>query len=407
MGRRGPYSGLAAAGRGCHHGNACRPSVGAMTGLRSFDGGSRLVPWVVTAIGAYDALYLGLWLARGDSPRFGDFFALWTFGRFALTQPLPGIYDPAGLQAFQHSLDAGFSAAYPFFYPPSFLLLAVPIGWLPLVPAWLIWCCSTALLYIAAALGRRWRHRAAAALLVAPTTLLCIVAGQSGLLTGALMLGGLRLVRGHPWAGGALLGLLVLKPQLGLLIPVALVAAGEWRAVAAAALAAAAAIGLAVLAFGGDIWLVWAQTLAATADLALRHRDEVVRMMPTVAGGLFDLGLPDGVVRVLQLVAGLAAALVTWRAFRRGVTAEAAAVLTMATFLATPYAYIYDLPMVTGALVLLALTRRLSLAEATLCCLISVVPLGMLSHRLPLVEPALLAAAVGWLAYGPPAVRPR
>lgn len=358
----------------------------------------RAMGLLLVAIGVYDALYLGMWLARGDSPRFGDFFGLWMFGAFALVEPAAGIYDPEALQRFQQAVDPAFTGAYPFFYPPSFLLLAVPLALLPLGYAWLGWCVATLALYITAVLGWAWRSLAAAALLVAPTTLLCFVAGQSGLLMGALMIGGLRALPARPWLGGVLLGLLAIKPQLGLLALVALLAAGQWRAIAAAGLTAAGVAGATGLAFGWHIWAVWTQTIPLGMKLVLHNRAEIIDLMPTVTAGLFQLGMPEGPTRLIQLAATIAVCWATWRAFRSGVSPNAIAVLAMATFLATPYGFVYDMPMVTGALVLVILARQPAVWEAALFGLIAVVPLMMLRTGLPLVEPILLGAGIAVLS---------
>jgi hypothetical protein len=40
---------------------------------------SRAMGLLLIAIGICNAFYLVIWLARVDSPRFGDFFGLWTF----------------------------------------------------------------------------------------------------------------------------------------------------------------------------------------------------------------------------------------------------------------------------------------------------------------------------------------
>ena len=48
--------------------------------------------------------------------------------------------------------------------------------------------------------------------------------------TAALFGGGLSLLERRPLLAGGLLGLLIYKPQLGLLIPVALLAGRHWRA---------------------------------------------------------------------------------------------------------------------------------------------------------------------------------
>src|SRR5579859_3471284 len=62
---------------------------------------------------------------------FGDFFAMWSFGRFALGHPAARIYDPDALQAFQRAL-APASGRMPFPYPPFYLLFLAPLGLAPI-----------------------------------------------------------------------------------------------------------------------------------------------------------------------------------------------------------------------------------------------------------------------------------
>jgi hypothetical protein len=56
------------------------------------------------------------------------------------------------------------------------------------------------------------------------------VGGQNSTWTAALFGGGLSLLERRPLLAGRLLGLLIYKPQLGLLIQVALLAGRHWRA---------------------------------------------------------------------------------------------------------------------------------------------------------------------------------
>jgi len=77
-----------------------------------------------------------------------------------------------------------------------------------------------------------------------PAALWNFTAGQNGFLTAALIGGALVLMQRRPWLAGVCLGLLSYKPQFGLLFPVALVAAAQWRVIGAGAFTAA---GMAVL----------------------------------------------------------------------------------------------------------------------------------------------------------------
>ena len=60
--------------------------------------------------------------------------------------------------------------------------------------------------------------------LALPPVLVNAITGQAGFLTAALFVGGMALLPKRPFAGGLLLGLLVVKPQLGLVLPFALLA---------------------------------------------------------------------------------------------------------------------------------------------------------------------------------------
>src|SRR4029077_284984 len=79
-----------------------------------------------------------------------------------------------------------------------------------------------------------WLHLGS--LILAPAVAFNIGSGQNAFLTSALLIGGFILLPSRPGAGGVLLGVLTYKPQLWLLAPVALVAAREWRALAATVL---------------------------------------------------------------------------------------------------------------------------------------------------------------------------
>ena len=65
----------------------------------------------------------------------------------------------------------------------------------------------------------------------------------------------------RPIVSGILFGCLAYKPQFALVIPVALLAAGQWRAIAAAAGTVIALVAVTSLAFGWDIWLAFAASM--------------------------------------------------------------------------------------------------------------------------------------------------
>ena len=173
--------------------------------------------------------------------RFGphDAFLLWSFGRFALTHPVAGLYDDAALHTFQSAVRGetiqGGDATY-YYYPPPFAFLLAPLSLLPSAPAYLVFQSVSFAAFAAATFsGGHWQPRLAM-LAILPATWVALASGQNGFLSAALLIGGMRLSGIRPVLGGILLGLLAYKPQLGLLVPVALTASGSWRAMAAAGL---------------------------------------------------------------------------------------------------------------------------------------------------------------------------
>jgi len=78
--------------------------------------------------------------------------------------------------------------------------------------------------------------------------------GQNGLLTAGLFAGALATLDHRPWIAGVLFGLLIYKPQFGLMIPLALLASGRWRTIVAAAATMALLVLTTLLVFGPEIW---------------------------------------------------------------------------------------------------------------------------------------------------------
>jgi hypothetical protein len=326
-------------------------------------------------------LFMGLRaLATGSGfHRYGDFYALWASG-FIAHEGQPALnYDSDALHLRQAVLGMNPRAYNPFPYPPTFLLMLAPLGALGLAAAFALFMGSTFALYLWAMTGGRLRSapRWLGALL-APATTIALISGQSGFLSGALMLGGLRLAGSRPIVAGVLFGLLAYKPQLGVLVPIALISAGLWRTIAAAAAATLACAALSNLAFGSDIWAIWLRQLLDYSG----HFDPVNHLMPTIEANVRMLGAPAKLALIVQVAVSLPVAILVWRAFRDGVTERAAALLVVGTFLATPHAFNYDMPMMTAAVVWyfeesLRVRRGIALGEALALALALILPFAM------------------------------
>jgi hypothetical protein len=310
---------------------------------------------------SYFGLYVAAMVSRTGPARFGDFFALWADGRLLHTDAPKELYDSATLFARQIALGMPPDGSTPFAYPPSFLSVLWPLGLLSYTAAYAAFMGTTFCLYVLAVVLPRPHLALALIAIVAPTSILTLAAGQSGFLAAALFLGGMRLATAHPARpvlGGVLIGLLAYKPQLGLLVPVALAAAGQWRCIGAA-LATVFLVALASsAAFGWHIWADWLAAMPAFSAQFARESTEILYLMPTLTAALRMVGAAPSLVGPMQAALALAAAVWVWRACRRGSAPRALLVLVIGTFLAAPYAFVYDLPLLTGA-VLLFIDHRL------------------------------------------------
>ncbi len=328
----------------------------------------------------------------GHLPLYGDFFALWSYAKVIATHPVAELYDFAVLHARQIDLGMDPAQIFPFPYPPIFIFLVSPLSLFQYEVDYLIWTFGTLALLVWVV----WKTCSRLplclfGLIVAPVTTATIFAGQGGFLAASLMTAGIRITSSRPIVAGILLGLLSYKPQLGLLIPVALAAAGLWTVFAAACITVIGMAAAATLAFGSDIWATWLAMLPAYADL-FDNVTTPLKSRPTIMANLQLLGVPLIWARAVQATVSAAVAIVVWRCFRRNTaptgldvakrrlrvlsslpsrtmtrkviavgntktrTADtgrlAAAALLVGTVLTTPHAFVYDLPMVTVAMVL-------------------------------------------------------
>jgi len=343
--------------------------------------GFKLYVAVLAALGATYTVLCIKAMATGALYGFADFHALWVSGVLAHDGQALVNYDDAALHAKQVAMGIDAHRINPFPYPPTLLLLLAPLGALPLPLAfWLFIGLTGASFVIAMAAGRwkdfRWPLMAVAA----PATGIAIVAGQSGLLTGALMIGGFRLATSRPLLAGVLFGLLTFKPQLGVLIPVALLSAGLWRVAASAFLTTLVGVVVSGLLFGFDLWPAWWRQLRDYAG----GYDVVVSLMPTVYANVLKTSAGPLAAAIEQGVVSVAVGYVVWRAFREGVTERAMALVFVGTFLATPHAFNYDMPMTSAAIAAYLIARyemaqRLTLVETLAAASAYLTPFAILA----------------------------
>jgi hypothetical protein len=278
----------------------------------------------------------------GGAPLFYDFSAFYEAGALAKSGQAVKAYDSAAMIATEQAAFPGSTLRLPWNYPPVFLLLLAPLAALPYAAAWVAWSGTTYGAFLLATRrlverGRAWL------LLLAPGAAVNLFFGQNGLLTTALMAGGVLALDRRPMLGGAILGLLIYKPQFAVLAPVLLLCVFNWKALFGAA-ASVAALTLASLAAFGLAPAMAFVELALHPATVVSSSSSDWRAVPTVATMARTLGLGAPVTSLCQwsvaLAATIAAAFV-WRSTRD--PARRLGALAAATLLVAPYLRGYDL----------------------------------------------------------------
>jgi alpha-1,2-mannosyltransferase len=289
------------------------------------------------------------WIVPLATPTTTDFVSFYAAESLADGGAPALAYDRAAHLAAEEQV-TGPGIRYQYFnYPPVFLLLCAPLAHLPYMAAFLLFEGASLGLYLFVACriigDRSWT--ALLALAAFPIVWWNLGLGQNAFLTAALFgAATLAIDRRRPIAAGLLFGALCYKPQFGLLVPLALAAAGGryWRTIAAAA-GSASMLALASLAlFGAGAWLDFFHTVAASPAMYQSGRILFAGMAnPFGAARLLGAGLPFAYAA--QAAASLAAAavvVVVWRRRRLSLPTRAA-VLAAASLVAAPLALLYDL----------------------------------------------------------------
>jgi alpha-1,2-mannosyltransferase len=313
--------------------------------------------WVTARrLRVYPLIYLGVSLAitlgvvvfsqgvldPSGKPLGTDFLHFWSASNLLWQGRPEAAYDPTCLAAISQSIVGLDAPHYAWLYPPMALLVVAPLAALPYLPALTAWLGVTLLGYMTAL----WRilpdRRAILPMVAFSPVFINLGHGQNALLSTALMGWGLILLPRCPWLGGALMGVLIYKPHLGLLVPVALFAVGNWRSFLGAGLAALALTGLSYGLLGAQVWTAFLVNTEFTRLIVEQGLTPWQKMISSF-GAARMLGAPVGIAWGLQALVSLTAALAVgwvWRGTASHFVKVAA--LVVGTLLAAPLVWDYD-----------------------------------------------------------------
>jgi hypothetical protein len=262
-----------------------------------------------------------------------DFYVYYLAAQLGRAHGWAAIYDPA---LFLPPVTAAIGKPLPYLNPPELAWLVTPLSYLPYTLAGWIWtgllAAAFGLIWYLVAPGRglvRLIHGVGAAALL-PVFVGLLFGQVSLVVVGAVAIAWWLLSSGRPWLAGLALSVLILKPQIAFLVPVALLLSGYWRVV------------LSWLAIGVPVAII---TLLAVGTGVFEHISRSLHAVSGVPGPiqsslLRQLPLPVAIVGIVLVLA--VSGVILWRARDSGPSLPIAVGL-ISSMLVSPYVNFYDL----------------------------------------------------------------
>lgn len=349
----------------------------------------------------------------------GDFWAMYAAAHLTAAGLPWGAYSSEMNTSAMASLVTDVNSGpliWGLYYPPPYLLILWPFGYLPYYPALILFFTMTLAVFLTAVWLLTRRTWMVIMMLAFSGIVLNFVTGQNGLLTAGLFGLALAFMAQNKTLSGIMIGLLSVKPQLGLMLPFALIAGREGRIFKVAALTTMVLCAVSFAAFGLVTWILWPHS-TVLASSYLTNRLEIMTRMPSVlstvrlanadwllsyaTGGFLTEPQAALFLHALVAVPVFAMVLYVWR--RTDNTNLRGAIYAAGTLLITPFLYDYDTAWLGLPIVLLGLEagrtgwwlpERILLPIAMLWpMLISRLP-AMFHIQLGFVVPLLLVLAV-------------
>ncbi|QLF70923.1 DUF2029 domain-containing protein [Peteryoungia desertarenae] len=280
-----------------------------------------------------------------------DFSNYWIASRLVLEGRVIDLFS--GQENYFAHMIAAFGENYPWHnwsYPPSFLLMIWPLGFLPHALSMVAFLWITLLLFLHGVTVFERKIAPATVVLLVAFILCNVIAAQNGFITAALMLYGLGLRSRSPILAGVAFGLLTIKPQLGLLIPLLLLWERRWVVIAAAGVTTTLIVILSAIIFGVESWLGYLQHNVPYQSLVMTKFEGVfLHMMPSVFGSMRAWDYDATTAMMVHLSwAGVAVVAFAVSLLRLKGAAERSLSLLLASFVVSPYSLVYDLGAVSA-----------------------------------------------------------
>jgi alpha-1,2-mannosyltransferase len=332
-----------------------------------------------------------------------DFLNIWMGGKSAFTGGPSAFFDFWNYNIYLRSYFGTVDVHdYIWSYPPHILLFIWPFGLMPYLLGFAVWSLLGVVMFLWAASAGGVERKNLLFIAVAPAVAVNLFFGQNGTFFAALLICGLINLDRRPLLAGVMFGIMTIKPQLGLLLPVMLVLTGRWRVIASAAATTVALVGATSWLCGVEIW--W-EYLAKVVPIQ-RQAQEVgsgllLLQIPSAFYAGRIVGLPIQIDWIIQAAVSLAVlAAVVWTYWRPRDPLLSTALLVTAIFLFSPYTMHYDFVIFGWVLALMLQRGGLTTRDHVMVLVVWTLPVSMLLVTWLLKVPfafLVLTVFAGWL----------
>jgi hypothetical protein len=274
-----------------------------------------------------------------------DFFYYWVASSLILDGNASILYNFSAFQAILERL-SGNPFPIAWFYPPIYMLIVWPLSLMPYHLSLVIWLLAPLIGFTVAVFKIVPNFKTILLCIAFPSTILNLDYGQNGLLSASLLGWGLFLLDRRPITAGVFLGILCYKPQLTVLIPIALLASHKWRSLISTFLSFLFLSIICIILFGYEIWILFFNNLELATKVIEKGSQGFIQnwaLMITPFSMARLAHLPLKVAYILQCLTMIFAAATTFLIwFRFKSLPLKNSILVICILLFTPHAFEYD-----------------------------------------------------------------
>lgn len=320
----------------------------------------RLMVWLAVALAVQSvAMLVGYGIEVSQGAAFGGDFAVFWEASVRMHTEGRMLYDPSVLNAVLNQSASPDDRIIPFVYPPPMALLIWPLGYMSYAAAaavwtitpvilfyWLLW---RVLVYSEKEAGKLFPLAAAATL---PFITVNIMSGQTGTIVAVLFLTGLRGWQLKRWWSAVAFGAMVIKPQLGLLIPFLYLATRQWKLLGISLATVLVLCALATAVLGLNIWDDYDYMIGVFSAFMHSQFAPYASLATAPYLSLNTTGLPHIIAVWIQVMVSVFVVTAIYQIFKEelhGSPCMRFGLIGCGALMASPHSMAYDTPLVALA----------------------------------------------------------